>query len=500
MPRISLRMLASLFYLGLLFVAAGYLYGRIQRFSGTVVIAEGRTESTVVRPAGEGLSLAPMQRRLPGEVLLFDNPEVFTRRLDPDLQYDATHLPYHLRLDEVRVLERFPPRDELVLKGPGGEEATAAAVPGETVEFGGAGLEVEAIRPWAGLIRNPSGKPTASVSLRAEAGAAWSGPIFLKAGEWHWPTPEVALLFRWCEDEPAARAQLPDAAPGPESGRWSVEEGPRRHGFNTLTPGAGAELADGTRVTLLRFDPAHAGPSGIGPAIAVGFAAGEEKTAVWVRANSAEAVRGVRFEYPPSAGLIGYIHAWRDGAALAKAFCDGAAPDARLLGPGEVLPRGAGCPFELRFGEVMESALAIPQEGAPVHELVVQAGAERIALREGRVQVHNGLRLKYLRVPTPPRVEYRLGVVGERGEALDAFVLAPGGTAQHGAWRFSQSGGNADADRTAVLHAVRTLGSLSQRIGMLMVVAGAFGWALLRLRRPRAGREGASGGFGASND
>lgn len=493
-------MVASLFYLGLLFTGAGYVYGYIQHFSGSIVIPLGHTESTVVRPAEPGAGFSPMQRSLPAEVILFDNPEDFTRRLDPALQYDAAHMPFHLRLDEARVLKRFPPRNRLTLRTPQGRERVVTARPSARIEFAGREFEVAAVRPWAGLIRRPGEHPMASLFLRDEPGAAWNGPVFLRENAWRWMAADVALLLRWFPGEEAARQALPEKRPGPEAGYWSVREGQRAHRFDSLAPGAGVELNNGLNVTLLKLDPAHTFESGVRPAIAVGFEHNGEKEAVWVPANSANPVRGVRFHYPGAARLIAHVHAWRDGAAHVQVFCGDGAFEPRRVEPGDILPEDADCPPQLRLGQVMASALSVPATGKPVWELVLRAGGETVALREGQSAAHEGVRLTYVRVPEPPRVEYALTALRETGETLGRFTLSPGDPARQGAWRFRYGGENADADKTAVLHAERTLGSRSQRVGMLMMVAGAFGWVVARMLHRARRRNAASDGRSAVND
>ena len=247
-------MLMAFIYLGLIFAGAGYIYQRIQRFEGILIVNRGKAESIVVRPSEGGFSFTPMQRKLPPDVIPFDQPQT-ARSLDAREHFDIAKLPFRIRLDDVETLDNPPPKNILEITE-GGTKHTHELTPGMTLELTGQSVALREISPWAGLIRNPSGRPMAAISMRREE-TPWTEAIFLESGAWRHIEPDIALRLRWFHKETDARQALSDTPPGIDEAQWGISGDGRMHWFRSFAPGTGLTLDDGTEFTLIAYDETH---------------------------------------------------------------------------------------------------------------------------------------------------------------------------------------------------------------------------------------------------
>jgi len=480
--RISLRLFFSLCYLALVFLAAGYLHYRLRSFEGVILIPKGKAEHVAVRPSAGGLGSLGVQRNLPAGVIAFDNPECIRYLGDTDL-FDVTQLPFRLRLDEITLIEERAPREILDVMFPKNTVAYEAR-PGMRIDLGdGAEATIAAIRPWVGIIRSPHGQPMAVLSCR-RPGGGWGDPAFLNTDAWLTPDPDTAIRLRWFNGEQAAHAHAAGPAPGIETARWGVEDGPAMHWLESFTPGSGAILSDETAVTLVQYEEKHAEPAGVHPAIEVQLERQGKGQRHWVLANRTTSGVPVHFEFPALSENVILVDAWRDGAAILAAYHQGSACGHELVEEGKTWRPAEAFPFELRLDQALAAALALPDTQGAIQEALLQTPTGELRLREGAAVQWEELRLRYRKEPVPPRVSYTLTAVPPEGKPR-AFTLNPGQTRAYGAWRFRQDTEHADAARTALLIARRTVGSRNELLGALLFVVGATGLTVLRLRRPR---------------
>lgn len=488
--RIPFRLLASLVYLGVVFVCAGYIYQRIQRFEGEICIEKGKVENVVVRPSGEGGGFASMQRNLALDVISFQDPEAARRHFDADKTYDVAELPFRLRLDDVVVLEERPPRDVLEVSFPGTKREYPAQE-GASVGLDGDTGTIAGLRRWSGLVRNPKGQPMAVISLR-RPDEPWKERLFLNAGAWRSVDSSMAVYFGWFENEQQANDGLPSTLPGIESARWGVVEGPSTQWVNAFTPGTGVTLSNGTEVILLRYEEAHqeeggasgqssASPNaGPRPAILLEIKRGEMREEGWVYANGASRDGTIRFEYPTRTETVLFVHAWRDGGAVFSVFHQGRYCGQKLLQENVVWAPMEGFACQIRLDQVMASALPVDENTGPVWELVIHVPSGDLHLREGESIRYRDGHLAYRRLQAAPKVRYHMSILPDDKGQAKTVMLSPGSSLRYGDWRFSQASDNPDAASIAVLHAERTLGGYTKAVGALLFIVGSFGLVIVR--------------------
>lgn len=483
--RMPIRRLLPLVYLCVLFGAAGWVYSHIQHFEGIMLVAKGAAEGVVVRPSEGGLSLATAQRNMPAEVISFDNPNLFRRFLGDKEAYDAVETPFHLRLDEIEILEERPPREIVEVMGPGAP-VSCEAKPGMRLPLSDSEITVKEVRRWSGLIRNAAGKPMAALSLR-RPGERWTEHIFLDAGAWRFVEPGVALLCRWFSSEAEAREKLPNSLEGAAGARWGVTEGKKTHWFQSLQPGTGVVLDDETEVTLLQYDEKHAGQEGVRAALLVELKRASGTEQKWVEVNRHDPSAILRFEDPASAESVVFLNAWRDGAGLMRVFQRGKVSGESLEREGGVWKPGAdnrdAFPYEIRLDQVMPAAIPVLAAGDPVYEAILQTSTGEIPLREGEMVTWNKKRFRYRRMDTPPRVRQHFTVIPRGGEKKWSFALGPGESRRVATWLFTQSPEHTDAVHSALLMARRTFGGPVRWAGAVLLLLGAFGFVWWRGRQ-----------------
>ncbi len=475
-----LRTFAGLVYLGILAVVVGTILGRITAFEGRVVVAKLHTESLALRPHSGKMSYS-LTRNMPLDVLPLDNPQAARALLDNKKAYDAAALGLRLRLDEVSVLAPPSERDVIEVTSAAAPAVTVDAHPGATVPLATGPCTIRSVEPWAGLVRDPSGRRMAAFSFQRKGTTDWVQGLFAGAGEWTVLPPEMALRVDWVDSEEAAKTGLPPTRPGLDAARWSVAEKGRVHWFDTFTPGTGETLGDGTEYVLLGVstDPERL------PAITVGIKkAGSKARRVEVPANAAAPLDGLRFEYPGAMPLLIVARAWRDGAAWLESFGPG-----RAFGPVRLEEGGeweATPALRFRLDQTMLQGLPVGLRGAPVWMAAVALGdSELLRLREGLAVRHGDTSFRYRRLPQPPVVRYAFQVLSLSGKPIETFSLGPGEKHRVHEWLITQSGDNLRADQSAVLLVRRLPTSRYGLVGLLLTAGGAVGWMLTQLRRRR---------------
>lgn len=479
LTRIPVKMFLAFLYLGLLFLGAGFLYQRMQRFEGSLVVKAGEVESIVIRPSQDGFSFTPMQRKLPPDVIPFDQPAT-ARRLDARAHFDIAKLPFRVRLDAVEVIEEPPPKNILEVMDAGAKQ-THDLNPGLDLDLAGQTVVLREISPWSGLIRNPSGRPMAAISIRRPE-SPWTSQIFLESAAWRYIEPDIALRLRWFRSEAEARGAIPESPPGIEEARWGIAGDGRIHWFRSFAPGTGIALDDGTEFTLLAYNATHNSGNGPWPAILIERRKNDDIEHLWCEANKSEAVSDLRFEFPGICQTMVMLDTWRDGAVVMTLFENGSRAGAQFVEE-QAAWQPEGFSYEVRLDQVISTALPVSPEDGPVLAARFDTPKGPLNLREGEVQTWENLRLRYRRAPAPPRVNYRLAALYGGGKAPRDVILRPDGVWRAGDWRFTQTHDNPDAAQTAVLKATRSLGDNPKRIGAALFIAGSFGMVWMRFRR-----------------
>ncbi len=426
----------------------------LDTFSGEICIGVGRDERVALREPETNrvpfsLGRTPVLRNTPLESIPFQTPSVSADNLDDSKKYDALVLPFSIRLKRAMPLGGGKSHDELRITEPEGER-TVEIAPGKTVELDGVTYQLEAIRPWSGLIRESSGTPMALIALR-KGEEAWTEGIFLMADAWRRVEPSIGLRLQWSGSEEAANATVDIGLPGIESARWGVVDGNAMNWFESFAPNDGAELANGTTIHLLRVDEQHAGPSSPRPAIEVEWTEAGQTRQEWVNANTADNAASVRFEYPARLDTVLLICAISEQRALLAMYDHG-----KLLGR-ETIPTGsswkpAAATFEVRLDQALERAVAVPASETKLFEAVLKSPSGIFRAREGEAARQGDALVQLVRRTRPPDVKYELAIIGKDPKHERPLTLGPGDTVRYDNCRLSLASPCAEPLRTAVLH------------------------------------------------
>lgn len=474
MPRITVKLLLSIIYVGIVLLFAGFLFVRAQSFDGVIVVEQGSVERWAVQPAASGGFFSTAHRNMSTELIGFENPRAAIRVLGRTELFDAAPLPFRLRLQSVDVLERYPDMHTLEIWTPDDRRVIEAA-PGAEFDIPEGAIVIAETAPWTGLVRDGRGRSLAALTAQSNDGT-WTPPIFVGTDQVMRPWPGLALSLHWFDSEDTARDALPDALPELPAARWGVADNGRVHWFETLFPGAGVTTTDGVEYVLLEVIGEPTAPD----AIVVGRREGDEAARITVDAGDMSPDGLIRFEAWRDAVIV-LLHAWRDGAAAARYYMreDGVAGDIVVMDEGDVLEiPGPEPPLRIRLEQLMRTAVAVTGEEGDVTGLVVDTPDGVRRLREGQSIQLDETRLRYRRQPRPPSVRYTLHALFD--EETVEFTLAPGKCRRIGAWRFCHDQDFLETERIAVLRATRVAGTPSRYLGALLLIIGVFGLCVLR--------------------
>ena len=299
--------------------------------------------------------------------------------------------------------------------------------------------------------------------------------FFLDSGPWVMPRSGVALQFQWHDSEEAARAARATSLAEIAFARWGARDGRAVQWFETLVPGTGITLHDGSNVFLAEV---HRAEGWIGLRVQQGGRA----RMVRVEANQPDTGQPYLFEAPAAAGRAVVLHAWREDQVLCRLLAKDRPPVEKRLKPGEtwLLPPD-GTP--LNICQVMAAAVAVP--GDKIRAAYVEVGGRAMALREGASERVGDYRVAYNQKALPPDAVYTITVPGAHGAVTRAITLASGAHERIGSWVFSLAKENPLAPEGVALTAERRPGGASQMVGLVLFVLGSFGLVYIRFAKPR---------------
>ena len=454
-----------------------YLYAQIYAADGSLVLVPERAERLVASPqTGGGLANA-LRLGVPPELLRAQQPRAYERALDKDALYHEQDLPFSVTLSKVEVLEARDAKLVLQLRR-GKDTQESPATSGARIAWDTTTeATVREVRPWIGLLRTPSGSPTAALSLR-KADEAWTRGVFLHDGQWQPVAPDVGLLLRWCKNEDDARARFPELL-GPLFGaRWGAVDGAQVNWFAGFAPGTGATLADDTEITLLELAVDR---DGKGPALRVARKPkNAPATEVWYTAGDAAAP--IRLELGTRFARQVLLHAWRDGAALLAVYEKGQRGEVRLLNEGEILDAAQGPGFAIRLDGVLRAATPSTASDTvtPPSEAVLETPQGELVLREGLMHgLPDGAQLRFRKVSVAPRARYTLSLANSKEDRREA-TLVLGESLRHGDWRLDYQQEVIDPNQIVVLHATRSLWTPGNLLGPVILALGCYGFVIAR--------------------
>lgn len=261
--------------------------------------------------------------------------------------------------------------------------------PGAVISIENRDYRVVEIRPWVGLLPDPEGHPMVSLSVASESGE-WVENLFLK------PTAYLELesiRFRLYDSITSVVDFVQARGEQNTPGRWGVREGERIHWFENLAPGSGVDLDDGSRYTLLRFNPHYSSPEGEVPAILVRREKDGESQRLIVTAETNHD--------PVTLELTRYPQAWLlrtpDGEIEAVLYQSESSYERRSLKIG-IPATFESAPLSLRLEQYLSEAVPVNLEQTSFLEAVLESDAGQIRVRQGEaVRVGDSL-LRYQRV------------------------------------------------------------------------------------------------------
>ena len=223
-------------------------------FHGALHVAVGGHESVVVRPSdgNSGVSIA-------AESIPFDDPAIGAKAVDASLRYDVRRLPFAIEFSRLRVVVPSSTENFLNVLLPGQPTPTRTPVSvGDSVTLPVGQVTISSIRPWVGLMRHPAGAPMANVAV-CGADGRWIENLLLGNGSWIRLGSNLALHMVWSPSDEAARAAIAtsETASQTESARWGAVDGGGVNWLDSMAPGSGLALSDGTTVTLMQLDLNH---------------------------------------------------------------------------------------------------------------------------------------------------------------------------------------------------------------------------------------------------
>jgi len=454
-----------------------YFYAQIYAANGSLVLTPERPERLVASPQGGGGLGNALRLGVPPELLRAQQPRAYERALNKDTLYHEQELPFSVTLTKVEVLEARDAKLVLQLRR-GKDSQDLPATPGTRIAWD---TTTEAtlrdVRPWVGLLRTPSGSPTAVLSLR-HATEPWTRGVFLHEGQWQPVAPDAGLLLRWCKNEDDARARLPEQLDPLFGARWGAVDGAQVNWFAGFAPGTGATLSDDTEITLLEVAADH---EGRGPALRVARKPkNAPATEAWYRADDANAP--IRLELGSRFARHVLLRAWRDGAVLIAVYDHGVRGEVRLLNEGEILDATQGPGFAIRLDGVLRTATPSTTSDAstPPSEAVLDTPQGEVVIREGLMHgLPDGAQLRFRKVSVAPRVRYTLSLASSKEDRLER-TLTLGESLRQGDWSLHYDQEVIDPTKIVVLRAERSLWTPGHLLGPTILALGCYGFVIMR--------------------
>lgn len=283
-----------------------------------------------------------------------------------------------------------------------GETSSFSLDAGERINLGNMEFRIETVRPWVGILPDPGGEALISISMALEEGVWTENLIFGRNGvlsidEYHF---RLGLLDgKTVEDFIEAKTDRKSR------GRWGVGEGDRIYWFDSLIPGSGLELDDGTVYTLLEFREKHESRDGLVPEIAVRVEKEGSSSNRIVTTESED--DAVKLEY--ESGHQVWFVVSSDGEIEAVVFYADDRSERESLRIGDSWRLGQTS-MNIRIEQYESSGVAVNLDQTPFQEVVLVSDVARVRVRQGEaVRVGDAL-LRYQRVSGSTALEYEVSL------------------------------------------------------------------------------------------
>jgi hypothetical protein len=301
----------------------------------------------------------------------------------------------------------------------GAERSSFLLGSGELIVVGDMEFLVETVRPWVGILPDAGGRALISISIAVEDGEwvenmilAGNGVILVGGYRFRLELLNGRTVDAFMESREDRESQ----------GRWGVREGDWIHWFDSLLPGSGVELDDGTNYTLLEFREAYETPEGVVPAIAVRVEAEGVSGRRIVTTDTED--DSIRFEY--GSGNEVWFVVSRDRVINVIVLESGERGEYRTVEIGETW-RLEEASMSVRIEQYSSAGVAIDLDQTPFREAVLVSEGKRVRVRQGEaVRVGDAL-LRYQRKTALGAGEYEVALndsmdegirLRERGEVI----------------------------------------------------------------------------------
>jgi len=467
--------------LGSAMFLADYLTTRsAPRFNGHVYLTKDRPESIAVAAATAANTLADTDNFLHGisaADIPFDDPRTGDMWTNPHQTYDVLRLPFSLVLNEMTVLNPAHVENYLESESAYGPSRGRISVhEGDTLPLPGTTAHIQAIRPWAGLLRAPNGAPCVNVALRTPANE-WLDNLILTDGAWMRAGTDLALHFVWYPSQDSARAAIvsENAAPTTESARWGVIDGGGVNWRESFALGSGLVLRDNTAVTLAQVDLNHETGAGPVPAILLQIEKDGKRTLQWVLANSGGPNAQYQFDYPAARDIVLVLHGWQDGGCIVTASIRRKPAGDHRLTEGQSWNLD-DTRYGFRLDQVLSSGVPVNAQQSPLSELLLSTAERSWRLKQDETVTIADTRLTFRQYITPPWTRITLSAIRFGTQNLLPITLEPGATCRIDDVTLSQ--GDIDARN---LNAVTLAVALRPAHGLAFVGLGPFLMGILIL-------------------
>jgi hypothetical protein len=421
-------------------------------FDGQICLEPGIPASIVVRTHNDtwnwpGKTIGGVQTAAaPAEIPL--ESEKSAQLLSSSTAYDYVQTPVTLTLKSSLKQGEDIRSFALRLRSPGGEMQTHPIQKDDTLNMPDGALTVRDMRVWSGALPDASGTPMAEVRFEI---AGDTTRLFLANNAVTRAGTDRAVLFDWCSSDAEAERKARTPLEAARLCRWGVVQGNATSWFTGLSQGAGADLPDGTSITLVSHDDA-------GRTLTVSVEKEGRRTLHTIRANEKVAGIPVCYEDTRDLPLLIHVCASRQDTAWVSVWRAGAEPAVQACGLEKPLPVDAEGLF-FTLAAVCERGVIVPEKESPLNVAVCtftptgSATPQTRHIRQGvAVRMEDTLVELEVRV-TPAEREYEIGA--SMGQTETVYRILTGANFTLGRWTFTVQPVRADLPELCILSAQR---------------------------------------------
>ena len=475
MPQFTTKLFFALLYLGILLFVSGRIVHQMGKFTGYIVLKPGQTERWVLRESTTEGMLATALRNMPMEIVGLNHFQTAAQFFDRSKHFDAVQLPFYLSLEKELSREKIKEKYVLTLRR--GESSLEKAVrPGQKIDIYDSLIDIVAVQPWSGLVRDERGTPHMVMQVEDTENAAIN-KLFFENASFFRPGKDFSVEWHWVQSEEEAEHKLQELQH--YAGKWGIREAERVHWFETLTPGDGLITSDGTEYTLLGYETSENSS-----ALTVSIEIKDKDTRKILQYPGSDTVGGTSVLLDPGKQKNHIICiSWQENSTLCTFFKDGIPEVSRLVQEEEWLDLPVSENHFLRCTllQVLEKSFVVTAEESTLKALCLQVDGTPLALREGESCAAGDLLLSFSREKILPVPKFLFTTELYNSQSKDSFTLTGSRKIRINNWKLSiapQFINN--GTMPVIIKAERMLGTPSQLVGLTICLLGIIGLTVFR--------------------